>query len=95
MEVKDTNVDNTLLHPKSYENTLVYNTLYKIFIDAKPLHIRLDKVDRIIKIHDEIRYLELSNSYNEVYYRINSTIYDAIFDNTNYLISEKIDDKYN
>ena len=95
MEVKNTNVDNTLLHPKSYENTLVYNILYKIFIDAKPLHIRLDKVDRIIKIHDKIRYLELSNSYNEVYYRINSTIYDAIFDNTNYLISEKIDDTYN
>ena len=59
------------------------------------MHIRLDKVDGIIKIHDEIKYLELPNSYNEVYYRINSTICDAIFDNTNYLISEKIDDKYN
>ena len=55
-------------------------------MDAKQLHIRFDKVDRIIKIYDGIRYLELSNSYNEVYYRINSTIYNAK--------SEECDDKY-
>ena len=36
-------------------------------MDAKPLHIRFNKVDEIIKIYDGIRCLELSNSYNEVY----------------------------
>ena len=41
-------------------------------MDAKPLRIRFNKVDGIINIYDGIRYLELPNSYNEVYYKINS-----------------------
>ena len=57
-------------------------------MDAKPLHIRFNKVDGIIKIYDGIRHLELSNSYDEAYYRINSRMYNAIFDTINYLISE-------
>ena len=65
-------------------------------MDAKPLRIRFNKVDRIINIYNGIRYLELSNSYNlykEVYY----TIYNAIFDWINYLISQKsgITDSFN
>ena len=63
-------------------------------MDAKPLRIKFDKADEIIKIYDVIRYLVLSNSYDEAYYRINSWIYNAIFDRINYLISEKSDDKY-
>ena len=54
-------------------------------MDAKPLPIRFNKVDGIIKVYNGIRYLELSNSYNEVYYRI----YNEIFDKINCLISEK------
>ena len=57
-------------------------------MDPKPLHIRFDKVERIIKIYDGIRYLKLSNSYNEIYYKINTRIYNAIFDRINYLTSE-------
>ena len=53
-------------------------------MDEKPLLIRFDKVDGIIKIYDGIRYLELSNSYNEVYYGMNSRIQNAIFDRINY-----------
>ena len=53
------------------------------------MHIRFNKVDGIIKIYDGIRYLELSNSYNEVYCRIDFRIYNAIFNRINYLISEK------
>ena len=79
MEVEDINVDNNLLDEIS-ENILIHNILYKKLMDAKPLHIRFDKVDAKIKIFDRIRYLELSNSYNEVYYRINSRIYNAIID---------------
>ena len=57
-------------------------------MDAKPLYIRFDKVDRIIKIYDGIRYLKLSNSYNKIYYKINTRIYNATFDRINYLTSE-------
>ena len=46
-----------------------------------------DKADGIIKIYDGIRYLKLSNSYNEVYYRINSRIHNALFDRIRSLIS--------
>ena len=53
------------------------------------MHIKFNKVDGIIKIYDGIRYLELSKSYNEVYCRIDSRIYNAIFNRINYLISEK------
>ena len=89
MKVGDINVDKILLDEKLYENILVHNVLYKKCMDAKPLHIRFDKVDRIIKIYDWIRYLELSDSCNEVYYEINSRIYKELFDKVNYLISGK------
>ena len=36
----------------------------------QPFCISFNKVDEIIEIYNGIRYLELSNSYNEVYYRI-------------------------
>ena len=51
----------------------------------KPLCIRFHKVDGIIKIYDEIRYLELSDSYKEVFHEIESRKYNAIFDRINYL----------
>ena len=57
MEVHDINVDRILLDEKSYKNILVYNVLYKKFMDAKPLRIRFNKVDDIIKLYDGIRYL--------------------------------------
>ena len=65
----------------------LYNILYKKH-DANPLCIRFDKVDGVIEIYDGTRYLELSNLHNEVYYRINSRIYNTNFDRINYLISE-------
>ena len=40
MEVEDISADRILLDKKSYENILVYNILYKKFMDAKPLRIR-------------------------------------------------------
>ena len=71
MEVDDdTNIDRILLDEKPYKNILVYNILYKKFMDTKPLCIRFNKVDGIIRIYDEIRYLELSNLYNKVFYKI-------------------------
>ena len=64
MNVEDINVDNIFLDENTYENILVYNILYKTFMDAKPLRNRFDKVDELIKIHNGIRYLELSHSWD-------------------------------
>ena len=64
MNVEDINVDNVFLDENTYENILVYNILYKTFMDAKPLRNRFDKVDELIKIYNGIRYLELSHSWD-------------------------------
>ena len=68
-----------LLDEKSYKNILAHDISYKTFMGAKPLHIRFDKVNRIIKIYDGIRYLEI----------FGPRIYNAIYDRINYLISKK------
>ena len=73
-------------------NTKIFQfiTFYtKKIMDAKSLGIRFDKVEGIIKIYDGSRYLKLSDSYNEVFYWINSITYNAIFYRINYLISKK------
>ena len=62
MKVDDINVNNILLDEKLYQNILFYNILCKKFIDAPPLRIRFEKVNGLIKIYNEIRYLELSDS---------------------------------
>ena len=87
MKVEDINVNNILLDEKLYQNISFYNILCKKFIDAKPLRIRFEKVNGLIKIYNGIRYLELSDSQNKFHYGINSRIYNAIFDRLNYLIS--------
>ena len=74
MKIGDINVNNILLDEKSYENIEVYNILYENVMDAKPLPIGFVKVNRLIKIYNGIRYLELSDSYNKVYYGISSRI---------------------
>ena len=51
----------------------------KASTSAKPFHIRLDKLDRFIKVHDKIRYLVLFD-YNNC---------DEGCDKIKYLISEK------
>ena len=45
-KIEDLNLDNILKDEKSYENILVYNISYKTLIDAKPLLIRFDEIDR-------------------------------------------------
>ena len=51
----------------------------KASTSAKPFHIRLDELDRFIKVHDKIRYLILFD-YNNC---------DEGCDKIKYLISEK------
>ena len=44
---------------KSYENVLIHDISYKTLIDAKPLHIRFDKIDGFIRVYDGTIYLVL------------------------------------
>ena len=52
---KDIEFSDTLLDEKSYEtsdNILIYDISNKTSTSAKPLHIRFDKIDGSIKIHN-------------------------------------------
>ena len=81
----DENIDSSdiLLDEKlckeKYENILIYHISYKKSIGAKPLHIRFDKIDGFIQIHDKVRYLVL----------FDYSYCDEICDKIKYLISEK------
>ena len=55
---------------KSDKNILIYDISYKILIGSKPLRIRFDKIDGVIRIYDRTRYLTLFSSEK----------YDAIYD---------------
>ena len=58
MKIEDINFDNILLDKKSYktyENILIYEISYKIFMAVKSLRIRFDEIDRFNKIYDGIR----------------------------------------
>ena len=67
------------LNKTLYENFLICNISYKIFMGAKPLRIWFDKIDGFIKIKDKVRYLVSSASEK----------YNAIYDRINYVINEK------
>ena len=72
IKIEDFNLDNILIDEKSYENILVYKISYKTLIDAKPLHIRFDKIDGFIRVHDGTRYLVLfgGEKHDFIYNRI-------------------------
>ena len=61
IRIEDFNLYNILIDEKLYENILVYNISYKNLI-AKPLRIRFDKIDGIIRGYDGTRYLVLFGS---------------------------------
>ena len=69
-----------LLDEKLYENLLIYDISYKIFMGTNPLRIRSGKVDGFISVYDGTGYLAL----------ICSKRYDAIYDIIRYLISKKV-----
>ena len=55
---RDTNFSGTLLDEKLYneknKNILIDDISYKTSLGAKSLHIRFNKIDWFIKIHDKI-----------------------------------------
>ena len=79
IKLEDFNLDNILIGEKSHENILIYDISYKTLIGSKPLRIRFDKIDGIIKIYDKTRYLTLFGTKK----------YDVVYDKIRYLISTK------
>ena len=73
------NVNNILIDKKLHENILIYGTSYKILIDPKPLHIRFDQIDGLIRIYDGAKYLTLFGLEE----------YEVVYDRIRYLISLK------
>ena len=65
-------------HTCYYLDDIIYDISHKTLIRSKPLRIRLDKIDGLIRIYDETRYLTLFDTKN----------YDAIYDRIRYLISK-------
>ena len=55
---------------------MIYDVSYKALIGLKPLRIRFNKMDRIIRIYDGARYLTLSDTkkYGAIYDRIRCLI---------------------
>ena len=49
---------------KSHKNILIYDILYGTLIVPKPLQIRFDKIDGLIRVFDGTRYLTLFGSEN-------------------------------
>ena len=72
MRVRDIDLKDILVGKityKTYKNILIYDLSHKPFMGAKPLHIRFNELDGLIKIYDGIRYLVLfaSERYNKIY----------------------------
>ena len=64
---------------KSHTNISIYDTSYRALIVSKPLRIRFDKIDGIIRIYDRSKYLILFGTKKD----------DAIYDKIRYLLSTK------
>ena len=79
IKVEDFEFNKILTNQKPYENILVYGISCKTFIGAKPLSIRINKVDGFNRACYGIRYLAL----------LEPEKYDAIFNRIRYLIGAK------
>ena len=78
-KLENFDLDNTLIDEKSHENILIYDISCKTLIDSKPLRIRFDKIDGLIRISNGSKYLVL----------LGPKKYDAIYDRIRYLINLK------
>ena len=78
IDFSDILLDETL-YKENYENILIYDISCKTSTGAKPLRVRFDKIDGLIKIHDKIRYSVL----------FDYSYCDKICDKIKYLMSYK------
>lgn len=49
IKTKDFDFGNILIYENLHQNILVYDISYKTLINARPLHIRFDKVDGYVR----------------------------------------------
>ena len=52
IKLEDFHLDNIFIDEKWHKNILIYDISYKTLIGSKPLRIRFDKIDGIIRIYD-------------------------------------------
>ena len=52
IKLEDFDFDNILIDEKSHKNILIYDILCRTLIGPKPLSIRFDKIDGLIRIYD-------------------------------------------
>ena len=76
--VEHFNLDNELIHTKSFENILMYDIPYRTLIGPKPFHIRFNKADGFIT-YDGTRDLVL----------LGAEKHDSIYSSIRYLIGVK------
>ena len=69
IKIEDFDFDNILLGKKSYHNILIHIS-YKTLIDAKPLHIRFNRVNGVIRVYDGTSVLFGPEKYDAIYNRI-------------------------
>ena len=71
IKLEDFDFDNILVEEKSHKNILIYDISYKTLIGSKPLWIRFDIIDGIIRIYDRSRYwiLFVTEKYDTIYSR--------------------------
>ena len=54
LKLENFDLDNIFLDEKSHKNILIYDISYKTLIGSKPLWIRFNKIDGIIRIYNEL-----------------------------------------
>ena len=59
IKIEDFDFNNHLRNEKSYKNVSIYDISYKTLTAVKPLHIRFDKINWFIRVHDGTKYLVL------------------------------------
>ena len=77
IKFQDFDLDNILTDEKPYENIFVYNISYNTLIGVKSLHIRFNKMDGVIRVYGDTRYLVLCGAekngfhlqQDKIYYR--------------------------
>ena len=79
IKLKDFDLDHFLIDENSHENILIYDRWYNTLFGSKSLQIRFDKIDEIIRIYDESRYIILFGKKK----------YGALYNKITYLVSIK------
>ena len=76
-KIEDFGINNIVKDERPYENILVYKISYKNLIDSTLLRIRFNKIDGLIRVFDQARYLGFfgSEKHDYVNNRIRYLIY--------------------